>query len=423
MKNNRYFRVLTISAFLNWPPVPPGPPFPVTKCRLSFGHSKRGMTHACWQLGFRPVDGPVAAPCLPSLCAALQRQSQRQEFLLSGSVSRYGFRTADFSRELARRRGMFECRSKQALPHGDSQFSITQYSVRCERIPRLAHLCRFRSSLDWYRTPSLPRRRFWSTAERNSLCAGLYDDRSVFGAISMGQVPSAQGSRQTPYPAGSAREHSFLYPHYGWKGSRYQRSRCANSRTGFLLCDGSWLSRLCTLVRPDSKSSLLRCSQQRESPVPAPLLTPHRQVHRVALRSDDCCDRTLNISALPGETAPGRICRCDDPEALFLPDQQLCTSSTDNYSALQMQMASGTVLQVDKTAPAHQSLLRNHGECRQDSSLDRNLRLRVGGDSQKAAQFGPQPLHNSTDFEPHAFLESPNFTSTYRIHEYESGAR
>ena len=29
----------------------------------------------------------------------------------------------------------------------------------------------------------------------------------------------------------------------------------------------------------------------------------------------------------------------------------------------------------------------------------------------------------STDFEPHAFRESPNFTSTYRIHEYESGAR
>src|SRR5881396_1772079 len=135
------------------------------------------------------------------------------------------------------------------------------------------------------------------------------------------------------------------------------------------------------------------------------------------------CDRTLNISALPGETAPGRIFRCDEPEALFLPEQQLCTSSPDDYAALQMQMASGTVLQVDKTAPAHQGLFRNHGECCQDSSLDRSLRLCVGGDSQKAAQFGPQPLHNFTDFEPHAFRESPNLTSTYRIHEYDSGAR
>src|SRR5439155_18132663 len=103
--------------------------------------------------------------------------------------------------------------------------------------------------------------------------------------------------------------------------------------------------------------------------------------------------------------------------------EQLCTSSPDDYAALQMQMASGTVLQVDKTAPAHQGLFRNHGECCQDSSLDRSLRLCVGGDSQKAAQFGPQPLHNFTDFEPHAFRESPNLTSSYRIHEYDSGAR
>jgi len=115
------------------------------------------------------------------VCSATKAIATSRVFL-SGSVSRDGFRTADFSRELARHRGMFRCRSQQALPHGDSQSSVTQYSGRCERSPRLAHLCRFCSSLDWYRTPSLPQRRFWSTAERNSLCTGRDHDRFVFGA-------------------------------------------------------------------------------------------------------------------------------------------------------------------------------------------------------------------------------------------------
>ena len=158
------------------------------------------------QFGLCSVDESVATPCFPSLCATLRRTSLRQEFFLSRSISRHGFRTTDFSRKLARHRSVFACHSLQALPHGNSQSSGTQYARRCKRSPRLAHLCRLRSSSDWYRTRSLPRRRVWSRVDETvyaldattiDLCLALFPwakFRQHKGAIKLHTLLDLRGS-------------------------------------------------------------------------------------------------------------------------------------------------------------------------------------------------------------------------------------
>ena len=88
-------------------------------------------------------------------------------------------------------------------------------------------------------------------------------------------------------------------------------------------------------------------------------------------------------------------------------------ASDNNRTALQMPLAGGAVLQMDQTAPAYQSLFWHIRERREDSSVDCNLGLCVGGDNQKGIESGFESLHNSTDSERDFIRESVYFTGTY----------
>lgn len=66
-------------------------------------------------------------------------------------------------------------------------------------------------------------------------------------------------------------------------------------------------------------------------------------------------------------------------------------------------MASRTLFQMDQATSAHQKILRNERERREDASLDRDFSLCPRCDPQKTSQVGSQSLHNSTDFKRQRF--------------------
>ena len=62
---------------------------------------------------------------------------------------------------------------------------------------------------------------------------------------------------------------------------------------------------------------------------------------------------------------------------------------------------------MDQATSAHQIIFRRLGERRQDSDLDRRLRLCAGRHHQEATQYPGQPLFEPADFEPDRFRKKP----------------
>jgi len=88
-------------------------------------------------------------------------------------------------------------------------------------------------------------------------------------------------------------------------------------------------------------------------------------------------------------------------------------STTIDLSTVPLPLADRTVLQMDQTPSAHQSLLGHFRERRADPGLDRHRRLCPGRHSQKAVPPLGQPLHHATDSEPDAFRENAHFTGPF----------
>src|SRR5271166_2458193 len=71
-----------------------------------------------------------------------------------------------------------------------------------------------------------------------------------------------------------------------------------------------------------------------------------------------------------------------------------------------------TVLQMDQTASADQTLLRDIRKCREDPNLDRRLGLRPRRHHQEAARPGRLALHTATDPLGHPLRENAYTSST-----------
>lgn len=78
--------------------------------------------------------------------------------------------------------------------------------------------------------------------------------------------------------------------------------------------------------------------------------------------------------------------------------------------SLQISLAGGTFLQMDKTTFENQILLWDIRERGKDTNLDSDLDLCSDCDRSKKAQFKAVTLHNSTDFERSSFRKNAYFT-------------
>lgn len=70
---------------------------------------------------------------------------------------------------------------------------------------------------------------------------------------------------------------------------------------------------------------------------------------------------------------------------------------------------------MNQATPAHQELLWNLGECREDTNLDCHFRLCPCSHLEKAAPFTGQSLHNFTDAEYHSFPKERRLFSYLQI--------
>src|SRR5208337_1746657 len=94
------------------------------------------------------VDRSSAQPRVPQVCATLRGQLPGAEFLLLGPVSLHGICPVDLPRESARHRGLPALARTPTLSPRHSRHGLAQHPGRCQRVPRLAHLCRFRATAD-----------------------------------------------------------------------------------------------------------------------------------------------------------------------------------------------------------------------------------------------------------------------------------
>ena len=165
------------------------------------------------------------------MCDSLWRRLSAKDVLLLGSVSVDGFRAANLSRQSARYRSLPPFDAGQVVPHGISRQGGALHSRRCQRVTRLANLCRFCPSADWNCATVACPRSYGRGSGAQSIRAGLDHHRSLSIAFSMGPVSPAQSCREDAHVARPARQYSHVYPRYRRQSARRQHPRRDHSRS------------------------------------------------------------------------------------------------------------------------------------------------------------------------------------------------
>jgi len=87
-------------------------------------------------------------------------------------------------------------------------------------------------------------------------------------------------------------------------------------------------------------------------------------------------------------------------------------SLANHCYSLQKSLADRAVLQVDQTAPSHQTVLRHIRKCSKNPDLGRRLYVCAHRNHQEKAQSRYVPLYIATDFVGHPFRENAFTAST-----------
>src|SRR4029453_5610768 len=144
-------------------------------------------------------------------------------------------------------------------------------------------------------------------------------------------------------------------------------------------------SRFRSSLHPPSGASLLRHPSKKQSSVPSSVLSFRGQIQRREKRSDRHLAWAANFPSVSRSIASSDLLLGRDGQAIRLSDQQFFSSPTHRGQSLPLSLANRTLFQMDQTASANQTFLRHFGEQREDSDLDRNLRVRANRDHQKGA--------------------------------------
>src|SRR3972149_1231370 len=374
---------------------------------------QKEMTCEFRKNNFCPTHGLSTHLRIPSMCPTIPWSLQDEKLFMLGSVSLHGLRTAYVSRKSKGHRGLSSLSSTEALPHGDSKQSLTQYSGSCQPGKGLADLCRLCPDSYCPCSTSLYQRFLWRRIESNRLCIGLHHDRSLSLAFPLGQVPSSQRRREIAYSPGSPGKYPLPRYYHPWQDPRRQNPRSTDLRTRSLLYHRPWVSGLQSPLCHSSSLGFLCHPSQKQLSVQTSLLSARGQIHRGPIRPNHCLGRILFSQSLSRQTTAHSLFRCRTKQTPHLFNQQLHALGIDHRRTVSVSLANRTLLHMDQAAPSNQSILWNNRECRQDPNLDSNRRLRTGGHCQKTATLEPEPLHNSTDFECDAFRKNAHFRGSF----------
>lgn len=378
------------------------------------GDTRKETTHVHWQTDIHTSPRLYAPTHISTLRYSLSGEQQRQKFRMPRPISLHGLCSTNISRESPRYRGMSSSTATEAIPYGHSRYRGPIESRRCQRTEGLAYICRSRPFIDNHCTEALQQRTIRCRSAANSICTGCNHNRSVFVYVSLGYLPTDQGSNQTSYAAGSEGQYPNVHQHLRWKTERRKHPRCASHRTWRFLHNGSWLSGLCQTSRYLTGSRLL-CNQNKSKlQMSKNLFSSRRSLDRAPIRPNYHAYRILFTQELSRQASSHKILRLQNRENSDLFNQQFFSAGIEHCTTVSLSMAGRAFLQMDQAKPTHQEFLRYLRECRQNTNLDCRISLCAGRHTQEATQHTSESLHNFTNSERLGLRKNTSITATYR---------
>jgi len=381
----------------------------------SFIFDRKGMGNAQWAHRLLSTDGFLAKTRIQQMRSTLSRSLSPPNLLLLRSIPLYGFCSIDLSRKPPRHRNLSSRNEAQALSCRHPRQRLSKYLSRCQRKQKLAHLCRFCSWVDSYRSTTLRQRRLWSATRTDHLYPGFNHDRSLPLALSLGPFSQTQRSDQIAHPHGPTWLYPLFHLHHRGHNSRCHDSRSTHFRTNGLLPHGSRLYRFWSPLQAQPKQSVLRHPCQEKSRLPATRSSFGRPFHRATERSNNSSPGTKNLSNLSRSLKTNHLFRRRDQSPLRLLDPQFYSSSSDHCTTLQTSMADRNLFQMDQTTSTNQSILWDFSKRGQDSNLDRHFGLCPCCNHQEETRNRSLTQRNLANSQHHPFRKFFTVTSTCRF--------
>ena len=389
------------------------------KSFVHIGHNpfisqKKGMANAQWAQRFLSTHGFLAKTRIQQMCGTVSRSLPPPNLLLLRSIPLHGICSIDLSRKPSRHRNLSSRDAPQTLSCRHPKQRLSKYLGRCQRKERLAHLCRFCSCVDSYRSTTLRQRRLRPTTRTDRLCIGFNHDRSLPLPFSLGPLSQTQRSDQIAYPYGPAWCYPLFYLYHRGHNSRCHDPRPAYFRTDGFLYHGSWLYRFWSPLHAQPKQSVLRNPCKKKSRLSATLLPLDRSFLGVTKRSDHCSSGSQNLSNLSRSIKANQLFRRQNKSPVRLLDQQFYSSSSNHCTTLQTPMADRNLFQMDQTTSSNQSILWYFSKRGQDSNLDRHFGFCACRYHQEETQNRSPTQRNLANSQHHPFRKLVNITSTCR---------
>src|SRR4030067_34530 len=364
---------------------------------------RKGVTNAFRANHFLSAHELFPEARIQQMRSPVPRRVSDSELFVFRSIPLHGLRSTDLSGESSRHRNMLAGYAAQALSCRDQGQSFPKHVGRCKRKTGLAHLRRLCSCADREGQSVICKRGLRIANHPGCLRSGFHHDRPVSVAFSMGLFSATQKRHQTPYRDGSAGLYSLRNPHHSWERSRCYLLGSAGPRTNRVLHDGPWGHRLCSPLSVYTKHGVFCDTSQKQPRLHPTLLPLYRSRNWLPKRSDHLAQGPQHLATLSRSTSAHQFLRYRKPSSPYLSNKQLCLASPDDCPALQTSMEDRVVLQMDQTKSSDQGILWHFLACRENSNLDRHLRVSVGGDNHEEASNRGNTQRNSPSFKHYAF--------------------
>jgi hypothetical protein len=302
-----------------------------------------GDGDAYWQDSVCPTHGFFALDPVHTYRRPLRWQPPGTNFFLCRTVSGDGLCAADLPGKLARHRSLPLGPSAQAVPPGLSGAGSALDAGRCQRIPRLAHLCGICSAPDCASQKTVCPGRPGTGIVEHGLRARFDDHRLVSVRVSLGPVPLHQIGGETAHLARPPGQHSKFHSHLRGQAARRACARFADPRSGRDLRHGSGLRRFRQASCLASGRWLLCHPRQVEPEGASGLLPAGRPQHGADVRPDHCAGRFLHPERLSRAFAPYPLQRPRQQQDLGVSEQPIRFTPADDLCALQASLASGNL--------------------------------------------------------------------------------
>ena len=360
--------------------------------------------HAHWTIGIRASHGLSAAQSIQSNGCSSSSATQGSGFQLFGSVLGACLCTAHYARIAARYRDQFASATQTFLSHGVAlQNGFSQYLGQRKPSQAVGSLCGLGPSLDQNGAYALRQR----TVELgvgvadgcDRLRVGFDYDRLVFEHLQLGTVSNYEGSDQASYPDRFEGIDPEFYSYQRWKNARCKSARYplrARLYRGWrVLRDGQSVCRLRATLHIAHGQSVLRDSCQDKHASRDGAIVSRRDKYWFDQRSSCSIGWGADRCAVSRANSTCNVLRPRNRQYLRVSDKQSHPPASQHYLRnLQTALASRIVLLMDQTAPSNQSLLWQHGKCREDANMDRDCDLRLDCNYEEAIEFETFALRN-----------------------------